>query len=200
MSRSFQLSAVGIFLWCIAGGYAKGQAIHFTSQTELGMLPAKRPFMAPSGFTAQTFNGVWLHAFAELGATVGVDAYPDMTLVPLAVGWRGVMHAGDVSPYLGLDVGYGFTWFKKETATQWYDGGLMFNPAIGIRIRSKGKDRFTLSAGYKRQTYSAYEGIPNVEGFTATTPADSSLPPGMAWLRKDTYTLQRMSVRLGIVF
>ena len=108
--------------------------------------------------------------------------------------------AGNVSPFLGLDVGYGFDWLERETDTDWYGGGLLFNPSVGIRIQSKGTDRFILSLGYKRQHYSAYTGQLLPEGVTPLPQTDPSLPPGMASLRKDAHTLQRMSVRLGLMF
>lgn len=179
-----------------------GQPVHFTHQTEVGLLQGKEAFIQGGRFTVQTFNGVRMNEFAEVGVTIGLDAYPDITLVPLAFGWRGVIPTtGNVSPFLALDVGYAFDWLKKRTDISWYRGGLMFNPSIGVRIRSNKVDRFLLSVGYKRQQYSHYEGRLLSDGLTVVPETDhSTLPPGFAFLQRDDYTLQRLSVRVGVMF
>jgi len=190
--------AVAVCGLSAAPGY--GQPIRFTSQTELGILLGGGPFAAQHGFTGQTFNGVRLNEFAAVGATVGIDAYRQITLLPLAIGWRGIVPMGGVSPYLGLDAGYGFAWLNDDTDTEWKEGGLMVNPVVGIRIQSNGNDRFTLAVGYKRQTYSTFEGQPMMGSATVAPQPDSSLPPGLFSLRQDKYLFQRVSIRVGVVF
>ncbi len=199
--KLFRFTAVAALVCWLWGSHVFGQdAIRFVNQTELGIFSGEAHLFDRSVFALQTFNGARFNEFVELGATVGLDVYRDITLLPIAVGWRGVLPGEGVSPYLGLDVGYGLTWLKKDTDTEWYDGGLMFNPVFGIRMKSRGKDRFSLSLGYRRQTYSASEGQPLL-GVTNRVPeSGASLPPGLASHRKDVFTIQRMSIRFGMVF
>jgi len=192
------VAVLGCSLW---SAQLLGQPARFTNQTEFGLLQGKGAFRQGGSFTLQTFNGIRLNEFAEVGGTVGLDAYPDITLVPLAFGWRGVIPAGNVSPFLAMDVGYAFDWLEKETEISWYSGGLMFNPSIGVRIRSKKTDRFLLAVGYKRQQYSHYEGR-LLSGEFAVVPETerSALPPGFEFLQRDDYILQRLSIRVGVMF
>lgn len=181
-------------------GSAYGQGVRFSNHTELGVLFSGKPFFDNLAFTAQTFNGFRLNEFVSLGVTVGVDAYREITLFPLALGWRGTIPMGRVSPYLGLDVGHGFAWFENETDMEWTRGGLLFNPVVGIRVSSKGKDRFTVGLGYKRQVYTAFEGQPRLSGVLTASHSNVFLPHELVSLRKDRYTLQRIVIRLGVMF
>ena len=191
---------VSLVAYGLSAGAVSGQTIRFTNHTELGMLSGIDAFMDQSGFTAQTFNGVQLNEFVAVGATVGIDGYRKVTLLPLAVGWRGIVPTGGVSPYIGLDVGYGFAWLNDETDTEWHKGGFMFNPVVGIRIKSNGNDRFSFSLGYKRQIHTAFVGQPLMGSMTALLRSSASLLPELVSLREDRYILRRMSVRVGMLF
>ena len=200
--RFYRLMLMASLMCCLWGVRVVGQeAIRFVNHTEVGIFSGGERLFHRSTVTFQTFNGFRLNEFAELGATVGLDSYSDITLLPVAVGWRGILPGKGVSPYLGLDVGYGLTWLKKDTDTEKRDGGLMFNPAFGIRIRSKGKERYSLSLGYRRQVYSTSERLLMI-GATATGVAESgsTLPPGVFSILESAHVFQRMSIRFGMVF
>ena len=162
-----------------------GQKINYTNETEIGTLWSRANFFSPIALTAQTFHGVQFDRILSMGVTAGIDEYFGLRVVPIAVGSRAVLPCERVSPYLGVEVGYGFTWFEKQTHTEWHDGGMMFNPAIGLRWKANGRDRYLISIGYKRQVV------------TQNT-ANAIQGPGA--YNSSRYTLNRMAVRFGMIF
>jgi len=182
-----------------------GQSSPYVNHTELGPLiggmdgPETRV-----NFSFQTFNGVKIHPNHTLGFLVGLDRYPGVTLMPLAVGWRGRLYKEKrTSPYASLDIGYGSALLARkqnENFTEsWYAGGLLISPAIGLQKVSKSRRQaFTWSIGFKVQKACFYEGQ-KIQGLSRPSP-HPKLPTGFQSIREESYVLNSLSVKWGIVF
>ena len=166
-------------------GPLHGQTISYTNETEIGAMWSSANFFSPVAVTMQTFHGVQFDGILSMGMTAGLDEYFGLRVVPIAVGSRAVLPGEQVSPYLGIDVGYGFTWLEKKTSSEWHEGGLVFNPAIGLRWKAHGKDRYLFIIGYKRQAVAEHM-------------ADAGWGPGSFHTAR--YSLNRMTVRFGMIF
>lgn len=199
--------ALTVPLFCIlllrAPCYA--QSIRWAHQTEMGLLVGGDPefnnrnVFNHMGFSIQSFNGIGLGEVAQLGVTVAVDGYPEVTLLPISLGARLALGGTDNSfAYLSLEVGHGFSWLEENSVDRWHKGGLMFHPALGLAFKKQGKDRFTISLGYKLQKARSFEAL----GFTqfGAQSVDSALPPGVSSMREDSYDFRRFSIRFGVLF
>ncbi|MGV3762181.1 hypothetical protein [Parapedobacter sp.] len=162
-----------------------GQTVDYTNETEMGIMWSRANFFSPVAATVQTFHGVQFDGVLSMGLTVGLDEYFGLHLLPIAVGSRAVLPCRKVSPYLGVEVGYGFTWLEKKTASKWHEGGMVFHPAIGVRWKAGGKDRYLINIGYKRQAVAEHN-------------ADAAWGPGS--FRTARYALNRMTVGFGMIF
>lgn len=167
------------------GSPLRGQTINYTNETEIGVMWSRANFFSPVAATVQTFHGVQFDGILSMGLTAGIDEYFGLRVVPIAVGSRVVLPRKSVAPYLGVDVGYGFGWLEKKTASEWHDGGMVFHPAIGLRWKTGGKDRYLFNIGYKRQVVTEHT-------------ADAGWGPGS--FKTSTYTLNRMTIRFGMIF
>jgi len=180
----------------------------FFNQTEIGASigSVKTDFDGYTtrlNFSFQSLNGVRFNKYHAAGFLVGVDAYPNLTLVPLGFGWRGFLEKGKRHTlFAGLDLGAASALLEKRVKTEWteswYDGGLFFNPSIGIRRKSKkGKNASVLSIGYKRQEANFYEGTKEI-GFSSFR--DATIPPGFTSIRKEEYIFNSLVLKWGLVF
>lgn len=179
------LTAMLVIVAVVLDSPLYGQAINYTNETEIGVMWSRANFFSPVAATVQTFHGVQFDGVLSMGLTAGFDEYFGLHVVPIAVGSRGVLPGEKVSPYVGVDVGYGFTWLEKKTTSEWHDGGMVVNPAIGLRWKARGKDRYLFNIGYKRQSVAEH-----------TT--DAMRGPGSFHTAR--YTLNRMTVRFGVIF
>jgi len=195
-----------IIAFFILIGSAAGQSTYYyVNQTEVGALLGKTSDLEQrSTLSFQTFNGIKIHPKHELGILIGHDSYPLVNLVPLAIGWRGMLTEGKkVTPYASLDIGHASAVFNRRkvegTFESWYQGGLYISPSIGIRHQSKDPSlAFSWSIGFKRQHLSYYEG--NRNNPLAPSPPDSPLPPGFTRIRTDNYILNSLHLKWGIIF
>lgn len=162
---------------------AAAQEHSFTNQTEAGIL-AGSAGTSPV-FTFQTFNGIRMEQWnAEAGITVGADLYNQVKILPIALGIRyRFLTARKISPYLSFDGGYGFDWLERETETDYSGGGIMLNPAVGIKIRSLKATAFHCNIGFKSQTSARYR--------TTLTHVNRV---------KEEYKYGRLSFRVGITY
>lgn len=184
---------------------ALGQNAPYVNHTEFGPLVGKvNDDGERLNFSIQSFNGVKLNPYHEVGFLVGLDTYPGFKLMPLAMGWRGILEEGDeVSPYASMDIGYGSAWMEKRVITNqmesWYQGGTYISPAIGLRKKAnKSKLEYTWSIGFKRQYAFFYEGF-RMQGFTPGI-EETNLPPGFSSIREESYIFKSLYLKLGIVF
>lgn len=101
--------------------------------------------------TVQLFNGYRFHRLLAVGGTVGFDFYDNVLVTPIALGIRGELLNGRVSPVYGMDVGYGATFLSDESNEQKNDGGWMFSPSAGIRVNTGNSTAYTFGVGYKHK-------------------------------------------------
>jgi len=167
------------------GNSSHGQTISYTNETEIGVMWSRANFFSPVAATIQTFHGVQFDGILSMGLIAGLDEYFGLHVVPIAIGSRAVLPREHVSPYIGVDVGYGFTWLEKKTASEWHEGGTVFHPAIGLRWKNGGKDRYLFNIGYKRQAVAEHT-------------ADAAWGPGSFHTAR--YSLNRMTVSFGMIF
>src|SRR5690606_31504343 len=107
------------------------------------------------------------------------------------------------SLYGSLDIGHGSAWATKRVrlpnTESWYEGGLLISPAIGIRKKSRsGKNTFSWSIGLKKQKAAYSEGSRTPVG--SVPPSDSNLPPGFINVWNESYVLNSLYLRWGMVF
>lgn len=166
------------------------QKLPYTNHTEAGLLAGNG--VNPS-FTFQTFNGVRIQKWKfEAGLTTGVDIYSQMIILPLSAGvkWN-PFNTKAISPFVSVNAGYGFAWLQRPSDNLNYSGGYMFNPSVGLRIKTK-KDaaKLNLSLGFRQQRavtrqtsefylYDYIGGSPDIE-------------------TQDEYTFRRISLTLGL--
>lgn len=155
-------------------GYINHQEISFLGS-------ATQPDETPS-FGFQTFQGYQVHPFLSLGVMFGIDFFPNNSLLPLAFGLRGDLSYRQVSPFYSLDIGYGFPWLIDNESNEEYEGGMMFNPAIGIKIRLQEKSVITFSIGYKVQD------------------TKNSIRFGNDFIEENKITFRRLSIKMGFGF
>lgn len=189
MKVAVSLMALGMLFLFFNGRMAHAQQIKYVNETEVGVLWTTANLVSPVALSIQSYNAVEFsgYNYMSIGATVGYDEYFDFSVLPLSLGWRGILPLEKRSLYLGLEVGYGFTWLEKNTGAERYDGGMMVNPHVGWRWKPKGKeqDRYLISLGYKRQTVTRHA-------------ANQWYGPGSYETEK--FRMNRMSVRLGMIF
>ncbi len=184
------------------------QDIGYFTQTDVGALLGKvsegRGFAHQRiNFTFSTFHGVRFHRSQAVGFSVGIDTYPNLTLIPMALGWRGFREKGKSTTWFaGMDVGGGSALLTRriadEWSEQWYSGGLMASPLIGIRKSAlKRKHSFTWTIGFKRQHASFFQGNYDRSLQPIQHPA---LPPGYHSLREESYILNSVYLKWGLIF
>ena len=94
--------------------------IYFT-QTEIGLLYGNRgenwdgTSERRVEFTFQSFHGAWIGKKQVIGFSLGWDLYEDISLIPLAKGWRGFLgKSGRPQFFGGLDLGASTAVLKKR--------------------------------------------------------------------------------------
>jgi hypothetical protein len=140
---------LSVLLMLLLASSVSAQKVHYTNQTEAGILigDATNP-----SFSLQTFNGVKVQQFnLETGLTSGIDIYSRISIIPVSAGLKwNPLNTGYLSPLLSLNAGYGFGWMR-DVSNNAYAGGFMINPSIGLRIKTKDAAKLSLSIGYKQQ-------------------------------------------------
>ena len=134
----------------------------FVNQTEFGILMGRAtPIYSTVGvnklnFTMQSFNGYQFSNRFAAGVTVGLDWYSSYQVVPVEAGIRlDFPSKKRVSPYFGLDAGYGFMWLQNPPSGYKFSGGLTYNPSFGLKIDLGKESALTFSIGYKYQKVAA---------------------------------------------
>jgi hypothetical protein len=152
-----------------------------------GKAPKNQTFSANenvTGFTLQCVNGYQFRRELATGIGFGIDSYYNYVITPLYLRINGVLFDRQISPMYIVDAGYGFySNLFNENFTGNSKGGIMVNPAVGVRIRLAKNSSFIVNAGYRYQTLS-----------TST----SLGAPGDGIREKSTY--KRLSIRAGFMF
>ncbi|MFD2202589.1 hypothetical protein [Shivajiella indica] len=196
-----------ISLFFIEHGYAQEKA--FINHTDFGLSFGRVQiwdgnYNTRVNISFSSFNGVRINPNHAVGFVVGIDTYPNLTLMPLAFAWRGFLEKGKrTSPFAGFDLGYSSAWMENRTSNdfseQWYEGGLMASPTIGIKRNSKkGNYAFTWSLGYKRQNATYFDGIKELQ--IASSLNSNDLPPGFSSVREEAYIFNSLFFKWGLIF
>lgn len=188
-----------------------GQERTYFNQTELGVLIGN-PVEYWNGdnknrvnFSMITFHGVKFSKHHAVGFSAGFDRYESVSIIPIALGWRGFL-GKENRPQLigGFDFGGGSTILEKKEKTEWhesnYESGIMVSPSIGVKLPSKkGNTSLTISLAYKRQELSYlirnFEFNPTPRPFTSST-----LPPGYSSISETSYLFHSLAIRMGFIF
>jgi hypothetical protein len=140
-----------------------------------------------NSFTLQCINGHEFRPELALGIGAGIDSYHSFTTFPVYLRLSGSFPQVNkkISPMYILDGGYGFQsrLFNSNNMFSNSYGGIMLNPAAGVRMQLGNKSSFILNAGYRLQKGS------KANFFGA--PGDGV---------REKVTFNRLSVRAGFMF
>ncbi|MFC4873056.1 hypothetical protein [Negadavirga shengliensis] len=193
-----------LFLWLACPQVSWGQASPFVHHTEIGLLMGRENGNNRANFSFQTFNGVHFNSHHEMGFVIGLDHYNPLTLVPFGMGWRGILTPqNSFSFYTAIDIGYNSTMLEKKAVHdwnvhEWYEGGLMYHPAVGFRVKNKNSTQWTFSIGYKRQIANYYMGSP-INDPWGDSP-DPGNPNDWSYLQRDKIIFNNVVYKIGLLF
>lgn len=94
----------------------------------------------------KTSYGYQFNPNLYLGIGAGIDKYAQYTLIPILADLRLSLYSTQYSPIFNINGGYSFS-------TSVTKGGLIVNPAVGIRIFITKNVAYILTVGYKWQSY-----------------------------------------------
>jgi hypothetical protein len=198
---------IGIYFSCVK---SLAQEKLYFNQTEVGFLYGRGmenwegKHEERIDFSFNTFHGAMITPKQVIGFSVGLDQYQDISILPIAMGYRGFIgKEGKPQFFGGLDLGTGSTLLEKTQEDQWfkrwYEGGILFSPMAGFKFPSKeGNTSLSMTIAYKRQEYFFFEGFKDLGG---TQPFPSSaLPPGYNSVNETAYLLNSFVFRMGLMF
>ncbi|PZX52788.1 hypothetical protein LV84_03398 [Algoriphagus ratkowskyi] len=154
--------------------------------------------------TFMTFNGVHITKNHVLGFSTGLDQYEDISIIPIALGWRAFLGKDDKPKLFGaLDLGGGSAVLEEnysdEWSRSWYEGGLLISPSAGFSFPAKkGKTALSLSIAYKRQAVTYFQGTLSQPGSQSIT--SDLLPPGFNSMNEKNYLYRSFVCRVGLMF
>ena len=126
----------------------------YFNDTELALLMGERFSQWSPGistaFSFSTVNGYRFNRFLKTGGGIGLDIYnfEGLMLMPVFLRVSGDLLKLPVSPFYVLDAGYSFLLSESEENSK---GGIMLNPAFGIKINSASGNAFIIKGGYRFQ-------------------------------------------------
>ncbi|MBN3518514.1 hypothetical protein JYB62_00750 [Algoriphagus lutimaris] len=182
----------------------------YFNQTELGFLYGKGSEQWDGSKENRidvsfiTFHGVRITKNHVIGFSTGLDQYNQLSIIPLALGWRGFLgKTGKPNVFAGLDIGGGSALLEKkeenEWSKSWYEGGYLVSPSFGASFPAKkGKSALTLSFAYKRQQISQFVGTFLPPG-SPSIPTDL-LPPGFSTFTENDFLFRSFVFRAGLLF
>lgn len=165
---------------------AKAQDAKYVFQGGIILLTGNQVFPVPG---LQLFGGRKIGKLsAETGISVGATFYRQLSVLPVSgtVRWF-PMQSQKLSAFMSLSGGYGLPWLNHPTEQKKYLGGGVYNPAIGLRIKTRKRARLYLMAGYNYQKASVTE--------TQTDNLGSILSQ-----TTEEYSFRRISLNLGLGF
>jgi hypothetical protein len=197
-----------LFFSCVA--VVAQERVYF-NQTELGLIWGKGQknwegkHINRTNLSLSTFHGAYINKRQVVGFSVGFDQYEQIQLIPLAMGWRGFLgKESKPNLFAGLDIGRSTAILEKKEVTEWYsnwyEGGIMINPSIGIKLPAKnGRWNLSSSLGYKRQEAAYNQGfLDNSNNPRIST--QEKLPPGFNSLNETTYLFHSLVFKMGVMF
>ncbi|WP_157359759.1 hypothetical protein [Algoriphagus mannitolivorans] len=199
---------IGLYFSCVKG---LAQEKMFYSQTELGFMLGKSgedwegKHQKRIGLSFQSFHGARINSKNVIGFSVGLDRYDYLSVIPIAMGYRGFLgKEGKAQLFGGLDLGAGSMLLEKKEETEWskswYEGGLLFSPMAGFRFPSrKGKASLSMTFAYKRQELSYFWG--QLDQRTTITPrSEGLLPPGFHSVSETASLFHSFVFRVGLMY
>ena len=96
-------------------------------------------------FGFQTINGYLINPNFSIGLGIGADIYPSVIFIPIFADLRINFLKTKVAPFFSTGVGYSMTTDKIN------NGGLLINPAFGVKFFVTTKTALNFSIGYKFQ-------------------------------------------------
>lgn len=203
-------ASILLFLCILYSFTSLAQTKAYFNQTELGFLYGKGMEQWDGGKENRidvsfiTYHGVRITKNHVIGFSAGLDQYDHLSIIPLALGWRGFLgQEGKQKIFAGLDLGGGSTLLEKkeenEWSKSWYEGGYLVSPSLGASFPAKkGKSALTISFAYKRQQISHFNGALLAPGST-NIPSDQ-LPPGFSSLTENSFLFRSFVFRAGLMF
>lgn len=179
---------------------SKGQDLPFVNHTEIGLLTGTDNFGPRTNFTFQTFNGLQIHRKHHLGFVTGLDQYGNYSVLPLALGWRGVLNPQNRwQVYGGVDIGYGSALLEKVEINEWDQhhwrkGGRIAQGTLGFRYKTKKANFWTVSVSLKQQISYFYIGNP------ARLSPDRNRMEDWSYYEEDKVTFNNLVYRIGYWF
>lgn len=203
------LLILSIFVLTLSTGY--GQEKVYYNQTEFGAMfgRVENQWSGETeeriNFSMLTFHGARISKHHVVGFSLGFDHYENLSIIPIALGWRGFFgEDGKAQLIGGFDIGGGSTILEEgeesEWGKSWYEGGIMASPSVGAFFPGKkGKTTLTVTLAYKRQELSYFQGSYEQVGVQRPI-IISQLPPGYNSLTETDYLFQSLVLRMGFSF
>ncbi|MDR7131410.1 hypothetical protein J2X69_003774 [Algoriphagus sp. 4150] len=207
MSNATKLLLIGLLLVSIEGFAQKKM---YFGQTEIGFLYGKRAGQWDGNHEKRfdvsfmTFHGAQVAKNNVIGFSVGLDQYDDVSIIPIALGWRGFLGKdGKPKIFGGFDLGGGTALLEKKVSDEgsksWYEGGFLVSPSVGLNFPAKnGKTALSFSFAYKRQEVSQFYGVLSASGTQSVT--NDRLPPGYSSLTENHFLYRSFVFRLGLMY
>lgn len=179
---------------------SNGQDLPIVNHTELGLLTGTDNFGPRTNFTFQTFNGVQLSSRHAVGFVTGLDQYGNYSVLPLALGYRGVLNPQNRwQVYGGVDIGYGSALLEKMEINEWDQhhwrkGGRIAQGSLGFRYKTKKANFWTVSVSLKQQISYFYIGNP------ARLSPDRNRVTDWNYYEEDKVTFNNLVYRIGYWF
>ena len=187
--KKYLLSAACLCFIILNGYSQKNKTLRIHSINQLGLLNGQ----VGSAFQLQTVNGIQYKTWFA-GAGVGLDYYK-IRSIPLFFDARKEFGKTDNAFFVYGDIGINFPWAtdkeKIYPANDKFPNRMYVDAGIGYKLKLKNRTALLFSAGYsyKKITEQSY-GI---------TPPPYGVPPFDSFNEID-YNLERLSIKIGIVF
>jgi len=117
----------------------------YTNITEMNFGLGLGQYSSDYSFGIQTINGYLFNPYFSMGIGIGVDRYKNVTFVPLFADLRVNFLQTNVTPFLSGGIGYSLGTDKVNK------GGLLVNPALGVKFFVSSKAALNFSIGYRLQ-------------------------------------------------
>lgn len=177
--RPYAFEEKGVYLQLSAGFNAAETAGPWIDEVVHG-----KDFTVSAGYKFNRYLGVGLGVGAHYYYSQGKGVYPVFAEA------RGYLTARKVAPYYAVAAGYGFAVKDEDKGIQEANGGLLFHPALGLRIGGSDNVNFIFDVGVKFQRVN-YQTI----DWGVWRPTDSVV----RFADNDVF-YKRLTIRAGIVF
>lgn len=148
---------MGRFISLLAGVlcyamFANGQDLKHVVIVEAGALLVEE---GPPAESMHVINGLRFKVFdqiAETGIGIGADLYGVMNVIPITLNMKWVaLPSRSVSPTIGVGGGFSPAWKKGLPEFTRVEGGVMFNPVLGVLINGKSWPQLRIDVGFRTQ-------------------------------------------------